>query len=64
MIVPIIILAVALYRFRRMKVVNSRPNQTTIWIHWLLAVLAFPAYGLGSFESKGKIMFISTIVAY
>lgn len=55
MVVPAAMLGIALYRLKRMKVLQSNVNQTTIWIHWFIAALAIPSYCLGSFETSDNL---------
>jgi predicted metallopeptidase len=50
-LIPVVMLGVALKRFRRMVVQNEN-NKVTIIIHWLLAAFAVPIYCLGQFQYK------------
>ena len=62
--IPVVVLGLALYRFKQNCVLQNQPQQKTILMHWVLAVLAVPSYCLCTLFYSGTAMLVIHTIAY
>lgn len=63
--VPVCVLVIAIQRFNQICVLESKPNTTTIWIHFMLSLFAVPSYCLGNpLNQNASIVMTIQIIAF